>query len=199
MQRFEHLIKLDKQLIENVFEPIGFWFQKYTGISALAIGRFFLSLFMLALMVTIAAYWFPDIFPKGFPKTSLWAIILGPLAILVLIRRFTQWQQDEERFLEGNTRVANPRKVMPEFIVIRIVLTFALVFSVINIKELSPSGWQMGSLLHYFTVALVRGVPWWAWCFFYFVSCDIAPPSKSWLRQKIEVLGRISRRVYVRP
>lgn len=186
MQRFGHLIKLDRQLIENVFEPIGFWFQKRAGISALALGRFFLGLFMLALMIMIAAYWFPDVFPKGFRKIPLLVIILGPLAILALIKRFTQWQQDEERFLESDTRVANPRKIMPEFVFIRIILTIGLALTMITGRDVRVAEWHISSSLHYFTVALVRGVPWWAWCFFYFVSCDIAPLSRSWLGERIK-------------
>lgn len=194
MQRFGHLVKLDRQLIENVFEPIGFWFQKYVGITALALGRFFLGLVMLTSVVTIAAYWFPEVFPKGFQKTSILEIILGPLAILILIKRFTQWQQDEEKFLESGTRVANPRKVMTGLIIIRIILTLVLLLSILNVKENRLSEWHISSFLHYFTVGLVRGVPWWAWCFFYFISCDIVPPSKSWLRERIKAFFWVPKR-----
>lgn len=175
------LHKLDLWLIENVFERIGFWFQRKSAINAQTIAWFFLWAIIFTVMVEVGVFWFPTLVTQSSVRPTLGFVLVDILVLTGLFIATLRMPRELER-QSGGSRLANPKKIIPIHRMMRLYfLLYLLIFSnrlvdfvvsewrAIVSLQLTPQffvGLLLSSLEHFMLLQL------------YFSACDIFPPQE---------------------
>src|SRR3989344_7305990 len=183
---WKSLKEFDLLVIENVFQPIGFWSQRNFAVTALKIARACIWTFGISLMVTLGLHFYPELTPKhilSLPKDSLFLFI----AIIVLLEipiETATMKSEELSTYQG--KFSNAEKIMPIHRFMRISSFWCSPILLNALISFSLVGWRDQPLYQYLLGIFITAKPIYIALFFHFNACDTGPPGESriasWLK-----------------